>query len=319
MRQAGRYMAEYQAVREKVSFTELCKIPDLAAEVTVTAAKRLGVDAAIIFSDILLIVEPMGMELTYHDKKGPQISPAIKNIEAIQKLKPVEVETSLNFVSEAIKKVCNSMPNIPLIGFAGAPFTLASYIIEGGSSRTHENTKKLMKSDPKGWNLLLEKLTTIIIDHLNLQIESGCHLVQIFDSLIGALSAGEYREFVLPHTQRLIKGIKKGIPVIHFGTFSKELLDLQKTAGGDVLSVHHSVDIKSAWDRFGPDVGVQGNLDPNLLLKKPDVFLKETEKILKAVGSRPGFIFNLGHGVLPKTPVDHVLKLVDFVHNWKMC
>jgi len=316
MRQAGRYMAEYQMIRQKVGFLDLCKNSDLASEVTVTAVERLGVDAAIIFADILLILEPMGVGLDFLKGAGPTIHSPVRNIEAIKNLKEVDVEASLGFVLEAIRKTRRAMhPRIPLIGFSGCPFTIASYMIEGKGSKNYIPTKTLMYSEPKAWHLLMEKLAVVITNYLNAQIKAGAQLVQLFDSWVGTLSPEDYREYVLPHTQRVIQGIQKGTPVIHFGTGTATLLNLQKEAGGDVIGVDWRTDIKKAWDDLG-DVGVMGNLDPVILFSKPEVIFKEAEKILKKVGSRPGFIFNLGHGILPETPVDHVMALVDFVHEW---
>lgn len=318
MRQAGRYMAEYQAVRKNVSFLELCKNPDLASEVTITAVERLGVDAAIIFADILLIVEPMGVGLDFTEGAGPNIHSPVRSLAEVQKLKRVDPVDSLNFVLEAVRKTRSAMnPCIPLIGFCGAPFTVASYMIEGGSSKNFTRIKTLMNEEPQAWHALMELLADNLTDYLNAQIEAGCQLLQVFDSWVGILNPEEYREYVLPHTKRLISGVKKGVPVIHFGTDTEPLLELQKEAGGDVIGLDWRVDIRSTWDRLGKDVGVQGNLDPKVLFSEPEVIRAEAKKILDAVGSRPGFIFNLGHGILPETPVDHVIDLVDFVHQWK--
>ncbi len=318
MRQAGRYMAEYQLTRRNVDFLSFCKNPDLAAEATITAVERLGVDAAIIFADILLIVEPLGLSLSYREKEGPVIANPLRNLEAIEKLKKVEVKESLGFVMEAIRKVRQSMhPRIPLIGFCGAPFTVAAYMIEGRGSRNYIATKTLMHENPKAWHLLLEKLTTASINYLKAQVESGCQVLQVFDSWVGCLSPHDYQNFVLPHTKKLFSELPKNIPTIHFGTGTDSLLELQKQAGGDVIGLDWRVDIAKAWDRLG-NVAIQGNLDPVILFSKPEVIFEEARKILEAVGSKPGFIFNLGHGILPETPVDHVMALVDFVQGWKI-
>lgn len=318
MRQAGRYMAEYHLSRRGFDFLSFCKNPEFTAEATLTAVERLGVDAAIIFADILLLVEPMGMRLDYKKGDGPTIAAPIRSAESIEKLREVDVEGQLKFVMDAIKIVRRTMdPKIPLIGFCGAPYTMASYMVEGKGSKNSIPTKILMHENPEAFHLLMEKITTASIDYLNAQVTAGADLVQIFDSWVGFLSPHEYREYVLPHSKRLIKGVKKGIPVIHFGTQTTSLLPLMKEAGGDVISLDWRVDIAQAWDQLG-EVAIQGNLDPALLFSKPAVFLKEAERILSAVGSRPGFIFNLGHGILPETPVDHVMALVDFVHDWKV-
>lgn len=319
MRQAGRYMEEYQIVRRKAGgFKELCKNPELAAEATLDAVERLGVDAAIIFSDILLITEAMGLKLEYHEGIGPLIETPVRNLKQIENLKEIMVQESLGFVLEACKLTRKNLsPNIPLIGFCGAPFTVASYMIEGRGSKNFIPTKTLMHSDPIAFHLLLEKITSASIDYLQAQIQSGCQLVQVFDSWAGILSPDEYRTFVLPHSKRLILALPKNVPVIHFGLGSSNLIDLMAEAGGQILGVDSKMDIMEAWDRVGKTRGIQGNLDPTLLFSEPKIFLPKVEKILNAVGHRPGFIFNLGHGILPETPVDHVMALVDFVHGWK--
>ncbi|MBI2340702.1 MAG: uroporphyrinogen decarboxylase [Deltaproteobacteria bacterium] len=318
MRQAGRYMAEYQMVRGKVGFLELCKDPDLAAEVTISAVERLGVDAAIIFSDILLPLEAMGVPLEYRDKEGPVIGRPARDIQSIENLRPVDPHESLGFVLEAIRKTRKALhPQIPLISFCGAPFTMASYLIEGKGSRNYIPTKVLMKENPSAWKALMKKLVMVLTDFLNAQVIAGADLLQVFDSWVGCLSPEDYKEYVLPHTKKLILGIKKGTPVIHFGTGTGTLLELQKQAGGGVIGVDWRVNIKDAARRLGK-VGIMGNLDPVILFSKPEVIRREAKKILQAVGKRPGFIFNLGHGILPETPVDHVMALVDFVHEWKV-
>ena len=312
-------MAEYQMVRNKASFLDLCKNSDLATEVTVTAVERLGLDAAIIFSDILLPVEAMGLPLEYREGTGPLIASPVRDLAAIGALRKVDVQESLPFVFEAICKTRKALhPRVPLIGFSGAPFTVASYMIEGKGSRNYIPTKNLMHAEPAGWKLLMEKLTRVLTDHLNAQIDAGCQVVQIFDSWVGCLSPEDYRKNVLPWSRKLIRGIKKGTPVIHFGTFSEPLLQLVCEAGGNVISVDWRFDLKRASKTIGSKRGLQGNLDPAILFSKPKVIFEEAARILKTVGSRPGFIFNLGHGILPETPVDHVMALVDFAHGWKL-
>lgn len=319
MRQAGRYMAEYQLVRSGRNFLEFCKNPDLAAQATLDAVERLNVDAAIIFSDILLIVEPMGQHLAYQESVGPVISNPVRTRDDVEKLKTVNPKQSMPFLYEAIAKVRRNLsPKIPLIGFSGAPFTMASYMVEGRGSKEYAHVKRLMAEDPKAFNLLLEKITTAHIDYLNAQVEAGCQALQIFDSWAGALTPDEYRSHVLPHTQRLVRGITPGVPVIHFASGSDALLEAFQETGAKVLSLDWKIDLAGALRRVQSDRGIQGNLDPNLLFSKPEVFLPEVEKILKIAGNRPGFIFNLGHGILQKTPVDHVMALVDFVKNWKI-
>jgi uroporphyrinogen decarboxylase len=316
LRQAGRYMAEYQLVRKGIDFLDFCKNSDLAAEATLTAVERLGVDAAIIFADILLIVEPMGVPLAYKEGEGPVIGVPVRTVEDIEKLTNVEVKESLGFVLEAIRKVRRSMhPRIPLIGFCGAPFTVASYMIEGRGSRNFIPTKTLMHEQPKAWHGLMEKLTTASIDYLKAQVEAGCQILQVFDSWVGWLSPNDYQNFVLPHMKRLFSELPQNIPAIHFGTGNPALLKFQKEAGGNVIGLDWRVDISKAWNELG-EVAVQGNLDPVLLFSNPEIIFEEARRILESVGSRPGFIFNVGHGILPETPVDHVMALVDFIHDW---
>ncbi len=317
MRQAGRYMAEYQLVRGGVDFLTLCKTPELAAQVTLDAVERLDVDAAIIFADILLLVEPMGVPLEFKESLGPVIGKPVRSPEDIQKLRPVDPEAGLGFVLEAIRQVRRAMhPKIPLIGFCGAPFTVAAYMIEGKGSRNYIPTKALMHGDPKAWHELLEKITTASIAYLRAQVKAGCQILQVFDSWIGCLNPQDYRDFVQPHMRRLFSELPKNVPTIHFGTDTATLLPLMKEAGGDVIGLDWRVDIAETWKQLG-EVAVQGNFDPVLLFSTPEVIRAEAEKILRAVGSKPGFIFNLGHGILPETPVENVLGLVDFVHQWK--
>ncbi|MCE9624381.1 MAG: uroporphyrinogen decarboxylase [Deltaproteobacteria bacterium] len=317
MRQAGRYMQEYQLVRQGVDFLTLCKTPDLAAQATLDAIERLGVDAAIIFSDILMIVEPMGLPLEFRESVGPLISAPIRSVEDIQSLRPVQPEESMGFVLEAIRKVRREMHSrIPLIGFAGAPFTIAAYMIEGKGSRNYIPTKTLMHEETKAWHELMEKITTATVSYLKAQVVAGCQILQLFDSWVGCLSPDDYRDFVLPHMRRLFSELPKNIPSVHFGTGTATLLSLQKAAGGDVIGLDWRQDIAKTWEGLG-DVAIQGNLDPVILFSRPEVIRAEAKKILDAVGSKPGFIFNLGHGILPETPVDHVLDLVEYVHRWR--
>lgn len=316
MRQAGRYMAEYQLVRGGVDFLTLCKTPELAAKVTLDAVERLNVDAAIIFADILLIVEAMGLPLEFRESIGPVIGRPIRCAEDIEKLRPVEPEEGLGFVLEAIRRVRTAMhPKIPLIGFAGAPFTVAAYMIEGRGSRNYIPTKTLMHEQSKAWHSLMEKITSATIAYLKDQVSAGCQILQVFDSWVGCLSPADYRDYVFPHMRRLFAELPKDIPSIHFGTDTTSLLDQVKAAGGNVIGLDWRVDIADAWEKLG-DVAVQGNFDPVLLFSKPETIFAEARKILEAVGSKPGFIFNLGHGILPETPVDHVMALVDYVHSW---
>ena len=316
MRQAGRYLQEYREIRGKLSFLELCHRPDLAAEVAVTAVERLGVDAAIIFGDILLVVEPMGVGLEFTKGDGPVIHDPVRTGADLKRLQPVDVQESLSFLFEAVRLARAALPpNIPLIGFAGAPFTLASYLIEGRGSRQYQHTKSLMYCDPGAWHALMERLSDIVSGYLNGQIAAGAQVAQLFDSWVGCLSPDDYREFVLPHTKRVIANLTPGVPVIHFGTDTSTLLPLIREAGGNVIGLDWRVDLDEAWSRLGHEVGVQGNLDPMVLLAEPDEIRRQAGRILKRAAKRPGHIFNLGHGVLPQTPVDHLRALIDYVHE----
>lgn len=314
MRQAGRYMKEYRAVREKNTFLELCKNSDLAAEVTVYAAKRLGVDAAIIFSDILLILEPMGLLLEYTKGDGPVIKNPVRSAADVANLRIAAPET-LPFVYEAIRKTRRDLPtDLPLIGFSGAPFTLASYMIEGSGSRDYAKTLGLMRENPEAWAKLMEKLVTGLAGYLNAQIEAGVQAVQLFDSWVGCLEPSDYKSSVLPYVASLIKKIRPGTPVIHFGTDTSHLLEFMKKAGGDVIGLDWRIALDEGWKRVG-DVAVMGNLDPKTLFEPISEIRAQAKKVLEKAGRRAGHIFNLGHGVLPETPVDHVLALVEMVHE----
>ncbi|MCZ6469301.1 MAG: uroporphyrinogen decarboxylase, partial [Candidatus Dadabacteria bacterium] len=316
MRQAGRYMREYREIRSKISFLELCKTPELAAEVTLSAVDRLGVDAAIIFADILLIVEPLGVGLEFSKGEGPRIKRPVRSGKAVDRINDFDPE-SLQYVYDALKIARRALdPKKALIGFAGAPFTVASYMIEGGGSRNYENTKGLMYKDPGAWHTMMEKLSTATASYLNNQIKAGADAVQLFDSWVGCLSRDDYKEFVLPHMKKLISEIHKDTPVIHFGTGTGALLDLIKESGSQVIGLDWRVDLAKAWRQIGYDKAVQGNLDPVLLFSTPSEIRRRTKKILDKAKGRPGFIFNLGHGILPKTPVDNVLALIDFVHEY---
>jgi len=294
----------------------MCKTPELAARVTLLPLEKIKVDAAIIFADILLPLEPMGINLEFSKGEGPVIHNPPRTTAAIKKLKPVEPEHDLSFVMDAIRVVRRDLPStIPLIGFSGAPFTLASYLIEGGGTRTFVRTKSLMYRDPTSWHILLERLSTVILDYLNAQIEAGAQAVQLFDSWAGVLSPADYGEFVLPYSQRIFSGLAEPVPAIHFATGTGGLLRSMRDAGGDIIGVDWRVDLATAWETIGFDVGIQGNLDPVVLLGPPDTIEKQVQRILTAAGGKPGHIFNLGHGVLPQTPEDHVATMVDVVHR----
>lgn len=316
MRQAGRYLPEYMAVRSKVTFMELCKRPELACEVTVTAQQVLGTDAAILFADLLPILEPMGIDLEYQKGEGPVIHNPLRTASDVDRLQALTTVDSLDYVFQAVRMIRAALPNdIPLLGFAGAPFTLASYCIEGGGSKNYVLTKSLMYNDESAWNTLLTRLTDSVIIYLKAQIREGCQAVQIFDSWAGCLSPSDYRRYVLPHTKRLIAAVADDAPVINFLTGNPALLPLQREAGGAVMGVDWRVDLADAWQIFGHDVGVQGNLDPVSLYADLPTLKQRTADVLNAAGGRPGHIFNLGHGVMPDMNPDHVKALVQFVHE----
>lgn len=316
MRQAGRYMAEYRELRSRVSFLELCKRPELATEVTVTAAERLGVDAAILFADILLILEPLGFELEFAKGEGPVIHNPVRTAADVDRVRSLEDVESLHFVMEAVRSIRSSLPPaLPLIGFAGAPFTLACYCIEGGGSRHYEQAKAFMYGDPGAWNALMERLTDATALYLNAQIGAGAQALQVFDSWVGTLSPHDYVRFVQPHMKRLFARLDPAVPCIHFGTGTATLLELQCDAGGSVIGLDWRVELDDGWRRLGSHVAVQGNLDPVILLSSRAEIETQARRILGQAGGRPGHIFNLGHGILPQTPVDNVLALIDTVRR----
>jgi uroporphyrinogen decarboxylase len=309
-------MREYREVRERTTFLELCKNPALAAEVTVTAVERLGVDAAIIFADILLILEPLGIELEFAKGEGPVIHNPVRRPADVDRLRELQDPGELHFVYEAIRQTRSALkPDIPLIGFCGAPFTLASYMTEGGGSKNYVHTKRLMYDDKGAWHAMMALISRALVKYLNAQIEAGAQAVQLFDSWVGCLSPDDYREFVLPHTKSVIENVTKGVPVIHFGTGTAALLELMREAGGDVIGLDWRVRLDEGWRRVGHDVAVMGNLDPVVLFAKQDVLRAQAKKILEQAEGRPGHIFNLGHGILPETPVENVIALVEMVHD----
>lgn len=315
MRQAGRYMKAFRDIRAKHSLLTVCKTPDLATEVTLQPIERFDFDASIIFADILLPLEPMGLNLEFVKGEGPVIYNPIRDKKDVDALKPVEPEASLAFVLQAIRQVRAAL-NVPLIGFSGAPFTLASYMIEGGSSRNYLHTKKMMYGAPELWNQLMSKLTRIIADYLAAQVKAGAQAIQVFDSWIGTLSPGDYRRYVFPHMKQLLSELHGfGVPVLHFGTGTSTLLEQQKEAGGDVIGLDWRVELDEAWNRLGDDVAVQGNLDPLTLFAPIPEIEKRVDNILKRAGNRPGHIFNLGHGIIPETPLSAVEAVIEMVHQ----
>jgi len=316
MRQAGRYLPEYRAVRRRFGFLDLCKNPEAAAAVTLQPVDRLGVDAAILFADILLIVEPLGVGLEFAKGAGPVIRRPVRSERDIARLGRIDVEAAVPFVFETVRRVKQALAGrVPLIGFAGAPFTVASYVVEGGPSREYLHTKRLMYEEPEAWHRLLETLAEATARYLNGQIAAGAQAVQIFDSWVGVLAPDDYRAFVMPHTRALVRALTPGIPVIHFGTGTAALLPLMRAAGGDVIGLDWRIDLDAGWAAVGHDVAVQGNLDPAVLLAKPPYIRQRVKDILDRADGRPGHIFNLGHGVLQETPVEHVKALVEIVHE----
>ena len=316
MRQAGRYQPEYRAIRERLGFLELCKTPDAAAEVTVMAVEQLGVDAAIIFSDILLVLEPLGVGLEFTKGDGPHIARPVRSAADVERLPRVAVDDAVSFVFETVARARKALAErVPLIGFAGAPFTLASYLVEGGASRDFLRTKRFMRAERAAWHVLLGQLAEITATYLNGQIAAGAQAVQLFDSWVGALSPDDYREFVQPHSRAVIERLTPGTPVIHFGVGTASLLPLMREAGGDVIGLDWRVELGPTWERLGHDVAVQGNLDPAVLLSSPAEIRTAARRILDAAARRPGHIFNLGHGIHQETPVDNVKALVDIVHE----
>jgi uroporphyrinogen decarboxylase len=316
MRQAGRYLPEYRAVRSRLGFLELCKTPEAAAEVTLLPVERLGVDAAILFADILLIVEPMGVGLEFAAGEGPVLRRPIRSADDVKRLPELDPQDTVPFVFETVRRVRAALgERVPLIGFAGAPFTVASYLIEGGASRDFARTKRLMYQDPGAWHALLALLARATARYLAGQIAAGAQAVQLFDSWVGALGPDDYQSFVLPHTRAVIRALPPEVPVIHFGTGTAGLLEALGAAGGDVIGLDWRVDLGAAWTRLGPDVAVQGNLDPAALFASPAEIRRRVQAVLERAGGRPGHVFNLGHGVLPETPVDNVVAMVESVHE----
>jgi len=316
MRQAGRYQSEYREIRKKVGFLELCKTPSLAAEVTVMAVNQLNVDAGIIFADILLPLENLGLGLRFAEGDGPVLDNPIKTVADVDALPDFDPRDELSYVLEAIKTVCAEFDGrTPLIGFAGAPFTLASYAIEGGGSKNYVHTKTLMYKEPQVWDTLMRKLSDITSRYLLAQVEAGASAVQIFDSWVGALSPFDYERFVLPYMKDLVGTLKGHAPVIYFGTMTNGLLPLMSQTDADVLGVDWRIDLDYGWGLIGKDKAIQGNLDPLVLFADKDEIERQVKEVLAKAAGRPGHVFNLGHGILPKTPVENVQYLVELVHE----
>ena len=321
MRQAGRYMKTYRAIRERYGLMEMFKNPDLAAEVTLQPVRAFSVDAAIIFADILLPLEGMGIGFEFQEKQGPVMTNPLRGAGDIEALRVVDPEESLGYVLESLRLVRVELDGkLPLIGFTGAPFTLAGYMIEGGSSPNHLRTKMLMYNEPDAWNLLMEKLCDTLIAFLKAQVKAGAQVVQLFDSWVGCLSTSDYRRYVLPYSQRiLIELDKEGIPSIHFGTATAGLLPLMAEAGGRVIGVDWRVPLGTAWNTVGKSRGIQGNLDPVAMFAPVGILKQKAAEILDEAAGRPGHIFNLGHGLLPTTPEDAVKAVTDFIHEYEGC
>ncbi len=317
MRQAGRYMVEYREMRSRVSFQELCRSPELVAEATVFAQERIGADAAIVFSDLLLVLEAMGMELDY-PHGGPTLGPPVRGGADVDALRELE-DGALSYVWDGVAATRAGLkPDVPLIGFSGAPWTLAAYACEGGGSRNFIHAKSLMYRDPGAWRALMDKLVRALVPYLVGQVRAGAQVLQIFDSWIGALGVDDYKEFAQPHTAALIAAVKAAcpdVPIIHFGTGTGPLLEEIQRAGGDVVGVDFHTDWADARRRLGDDQPAQGNLDPILLLAEPDYLCQRAQRILDANAGRPGHVFNLGHGILPPTPVANVQRLIEYVHE----
>ncbi|RCS52785.1 uroporphyrinogen decarboxylase [Bremerella cremea] len=316
MRQAGRYMQEYREVRAKTTFLELCRNPQLCSEVMCTAVNKLGVDAAIIFSDLLPILQPMGLDLEFAKGEGPVIHNPIREAADVDRVLELESTDSLHYVMETVKQTRADLPaDMPLIGFAGAPFTLASYAIEGGGSRDYVNTKTLMFRDPGAWRELMERLVRAISRYLNAQIAAGAQAVQLFDSWAGALGPDDYRRYVLPYVKDIVAQIAPGVPVINFATGNPALLPMLAESGAAVVGVDWRTRLDVAWDTIGHNIAIQGNLDPVSLLADPLELRRRAKEVLDQAAGRPGHIFNLGHGVMQQTPVDNARALVDMVHE----
>jgi uroporphyrinogen decarboxylase len=314
MRQAGRYMPEYRALRERHSLLELCRTPELAVEVTLQPVGALGVDAAILFSDLLLPLAPLGIPFDFHAGEGPVIEKPLRTAADAAALRSFEPREELGMVLEAIRLLRREL-RVPLIGFAGAPFTLASYAIEGGHSTSFARTKALMYGDPGTWHRLAELLAEVVADYLRAQVEAGAQALQLFDSWIGAVDEADYRELVLPHVRHIFDALSDlDVPKIHFGTGTFHLLSAQREAGGTVIGMDWRAPLDEGWRLAGDGVAVQGNLDPTLLLAPRERLLARVDDVLRRAGGRPGHVFNLGHGILPETPVEAAKAVVEHVH-----
>jgi len=316
MRQAGRYQATYRAIREKHSIVDICKIPEVCTEVTLKPIEQFGFDAAIVFSDIMIPLEPMGVSFEYKTGVGPVIHNPIRSIQDVEKLKDLDLGKELQFTGQALQNLKSAL-SVPCLGFVGAPFTLASYMIEGGPSKSHVQLKRFMYGESQAWHLLMEKLANNMSEYLLFQIENGAAAVQIFDSWVGILSREDYLEYVYPHMQKMVEGLKSrtNVPVVLFGTNTAHLLQDFKSTGAEVIGIDWKTDMPKAWSDLNYEVAVQGNLDPTLLFAPWEVIEKRAKAILDSMPNKAGFIFNLGHGILPKTPEENVRQLVQLIQS----
>jgi uroporphyrinogen decarboxylase len=315
MRQAGRYLPEYRELRGDRDVLEAVRSPDLAVELTLQPLRRMALDAAVLFSDIMVPLAAVGIDVRLEPGTGPVVEQPIRTARDVERLRPLEPEADVPYVLEAIRLLRKEL-KVPLIGFAGGPFTLASYLVEGGPSRDHARTKALMQNDPALWARLAERLADLALAHLRAQVEAGAQAVQVFDSWVGALDPDDYERFVLPAAQKLFAGLSDlEVPSIHFGVGTGELLKLMGQAGGDVMGVDWRVPLDEAWDRIGHDRAIQGNLDPAACLASWEALQPKALGVLRRAAGRDGHVFNLGHGVLPQTPVENLERLVDLVHR----
>ena len=314
MRQAGRYLPEYRELRGGRDILETCRDPARVVELTLQPLRRMPVDAAIVFSDIMVPLAAVGVPVRIEPGRGPVIDEPLRSAADVGRLRPLEPEADVPELAEAIRLLRKEL-EVPLIGFAGGPFTLASYLVEGGPSRGLERTKALLFADPVGWDNLMEALVAIVLPHLRAQAAAGAQVLQVFDSWVGTLAPDAYERAVLPHMRRLFEGLRDlDVPTIHFGVGTGELLALMRDAGGDVIGVDHRVPLDRAWHRVGPDRAVQGNVDPTVLLAPWEIVEREAVAVLDRAAMREGHVFNLGHGVLPRTDPDVLARLVDLVH-----
>jgi uroporphyrinogen decarboxylase len=316
MRQAGRYMSAYRALRERYTLLELCAQPELAVEVTLQPVHAIEVDAAILFSDLLLPFTPMGLAFDFVKGEGPQVERPIASPTDVDRLRTFEPREALGHVLETIRLLRRELDGrVPLIGFGGAPFTLAAYAIEGGPSRDYARTKAFMLAEPEAWHRLCERFAEMMADYLRAQVEAGAQAIQVFDSWAGALGRDDYRTYALPHSRRIFDALKgTGVPTIHFGVGTTAILPDMAQAGSDVLGVDWRLPLNEAWDAIGRDHAIQGNLDPTRLLGPRDALLEAADRVIDQAAGRPGHIFNLGHGVLPPTPLEQVQALAAHVH-----